>query len=108
MSDSAAAQPGPVCHLGTGALLESQSVPAMIRSLPDGEFRNATLLKFEGQALRIDVPGPPLAPGSLLEIESGNALYLGAVERGIGTAYSVAVEHFIDRAALAAVREIWS
>jgi hypothetical protein len=108
MSDSVAAQPGPVCYSGTGALLDSQTVPATIRSLPDGESRTATLLAVDGRALRIEAPGPPLVAGSLLEIESGNALYLGEVERGSGTAYRIAVEHFVDRAALAAVREIWS
>lgn len=83
-------------------------VAARIRCLPGGVFRDGAQLEAEGPTLRIDVPGPALAPGTLLEIESGAMLYLGEVQRQSGSVHSVVVEHFVDRVGLGAIREIWT
>jgi hypothetical protein len=102
MSDFAAVR------LTQPAFTECRSLPAMIRRLPDGEFRQAVQLGIEGRHLRIDVPGPKLAPGTLVEIESGAMLYLGEVQQQNAPIYSVFVEHCVDRAKLDAIRELWN
>jgi hypothetical protein len=99
---------GPAAEGAASALPMREPRAARIRCLPHGEFRDAAQLEAEGQVLRLDVPGPGLAPGTLLEIEAGSMLYLGEVERQSGSVHSVVVEHFVDRAVLDVIRDMWS
>ena len=46
-------------------------------------------------------------PGTLIEIQSAQALYLGEVRGRQGSLMMVDVEHSIDRAALGAIENVW-
>ena len=78
------------------------------RVLPEGEFREASVLGWKGHVLKLDLQGwdsPTL--GAPLEIESGYMLYLGELCQRDGPVGSVRVEHALDRASLAADRDHW-
>ena len=82
-----------------------------VRRLPLGEAQHAAIDGQAGQQMRILVgPGasvPDFAAGVLVEIESGQMLYLGEVLSRQDNLLTVGVEHVLNRAALAAVQEVW-
>ena len=81
-----------------------------IRSLPDGDFREALAAGMEGCLLKLELPGQKRdwPPRTLVEIESETMLYLGEVQSWSGPETAVVlVEHTLDRARLAAIQETW-
>jgi hypothetical protein len=84
---------------------------ATIRRLPDGEKQPA---RFAGQSpgrvtvIPLDHESNALKPAALVEIEDPRGFYLGEiVAAGAEGALTIAVEHFIDRAALTEVERAW-
>lgn len=83
-----------------------------IRRLPDGTAQTARLTSRVPGCLAlapiVDEPVAALAVGALVEVDSREAVYLGQV---VGlqkdSHVTVAVEHFIDRAALAEIDKVW-
>jgi len=82
-----------------------------IRPLPDGEKQPARVAdRRPGRVTVIpcDHESNGLKPGALVEIEASRGFYLGevvaAAEDG---ALTIAVEHFVDRAALMEVEKAW-
>jgi hypothetical protein len=49
-----------------------------------------------------------MAPGVLVRIDTGDTIYLGQVYTREGGVLVIAVEHSVERQALAAINEIWS
>jgi hypothetical protein len=80
-----------------------------LRSLPEGDFKEAREAGWEGNMLHLTLPDgqPGLAPGVLAEIESDSKLYLGEVRQCDGSAMKILVEHSLDRARLASVQDTW-
>jgi hypothetical protein len=77
------------------------------RVLPHGEFREALHFGWKGRTMELDLQGQDVAPGALLEIESGSMLYLGELSQRDGPVVAVRVEHSLDRAKLATDRDHW-
>jgi hypothetical protein len=82
-----------------------------IRRLPDGEPQPATEHSLAGVLLRVELPPGPASRqfgmGALVEVESAETLYLGEVQGCQGLLLLIAVEHAVDRTALAAIQRIW-
>ena len=83
-----------------------------IRRLPDGDTQTARIVNQSPDRLALAPvgaePGPGLATGMLVQIDSPEAMYLGEViGRQKDSLVTVAVEHFIDRAALAEIEKVW-
>jgi hypothetical protein len=82
-----------------------------IRRLPDGEPQPATEHSLTGTLLRVELPPSPVnrqfGLGALVEVESLQTLYLGEVQACQDLLLLIAVEHAVDREALAAIQRIW-
>jgi hypothetical protein len=84
-----------------------------IRRLPDGTAQTAQVSNRAPGRLALaavgDEPVLPFEAGALVEIDSPEAVYLGEViGRHQDSLVTVAVEHFIDRAALAEIEKVWN
>ena len=109
----------------SGPLLESFRVmsgdPVTMRKLSAGEYRRGSLHDQEGGLLRIRLepghfesgrfePGkaqPEFVMADLVEVTCAETLCLGEVQGREGELLIVNVEHSIDRAALAAIQQVW-
>ena len=82
-----------------------------IRRLPDGESQPAIERSLAGALLLLELPpstaGRPFGLGTLVEVASSSTLYLGEVQGWHDLLLSIAVEHAVDREALAAIQRIW-
>lgn len=82
-----------------------------IRRLPDGDAQPARVAVRTSDRLALVPAGGPeegFEAGTLVEIEDAQALYLGqVVGRQPDSLVDIAVEHFIDRAALAEIEKAW-
>jgi hypothetical protein len=86
-----------------------------VRQLPDGKAHAGCLEGYEAQRLRIKLPpeakGAEFTSGTPVEVKSEGILYLGVVlgvtEGGQESVMLVAIEHAVDRVALAALQEVW-
>lgn len=82
-----------------------------IRRLPDGDPQSGRMKDHAAGRLIIVAAHDPLAgfdPGTLVEVQSDEALYLGEVTaREPDSQVTVAVEHFLDRATLAEIEKGW-
>jgi hypothetical protein len=86
---------------------------AAIRRLPDGAALPARIRRRDADrlvvALAVKVSGDRLEVGALVEIQSSSAIYLGEVASIEQDAQvTVAVEHFIDKAALEKIEQVWA
>jgi hypothetical protein len=84
-----------------------ERVGVRVRRLPDGEFCNAFQTSSGDRFFELDVTGDGLPLGSLLEIESGSALYWGEVRQQAGSLALVWIEHSLDKSKLQPIRESW-
>jgi hypothetical protein len=102
-------------ELDSGPLLESFRVmsgdPVTLRKLSAGDYREGSLLDQEGSLLRIRLgPGvaqPEFVTADLVEVTCPETLCLGEVQGREGELLIVNVEHSVDRAALAAIQQVW-
>lgn len=82
-----------------------------VRRLPDGDVCPARMTKGDGDCLSLlaaDGEWDQFGSGALVEIETKETLYLGEVaSHEPGFPLIVAVQHFIDRAALAELEKNW-
>jgi hypothetical protein len=82
-----------------------------IRRLPDGELQAGIEHSLTGALLRVNVlPSPAnrqLGMGALVEVQSATTLYLGEVQGCRDLLLLIAVEHAVDREALAAIQQVW-
>ena len=99
---------------GTRGIIGSvaeQNERVTVKQLPDGESHFGRLENNDGQRLRVSIPPPAngmeFKDGALIEVQSERVLYLGIVLGRQDSAMSVAVEHTVDRTALAAIQEVW-
>jgi hypothetical protein len=101
-------------------LLESFRVmsgdPVTMRKLSAGDYRAGSLHNQEGSLLRIRLePGrlessgtqPEFVTADLVEVTCSQTLCLGEVQGREGELLIVRVEHSLDRAALAAIQQVW-
>lgn len=79
------------------------------RSLPEGVFREAEHAGWDGHMLQIKLsdgqPGPD--SGTLVEVESDSRLYLGEVRQSKDLLCRILIEHSLERARLASVKDSW-
>jgi len=83
-----------------------------IRRLPDGGRRNVQIVSRAPGRLSLapvdNEPNPAFDAGALVEIDGPQTIYLGEViGRQKDSLVTVAVEHFIDRGALAEIEKVW-
>jgi hypothetical protein len=83
-----------------------------IRRLPDGAAQSARIANQTPDRLALaplgDEPGLGFDTGMLVQIDTPKVMYLGEViGRQEDALVTVAVEHFIDRAALAEIEKVW-
>jgi hypothetical protein len=82
-----------------------------VRRLPDGEPQQGKQNGRVGTLLHVELPPNPatrqFSVGAPLEVESPGVLYLGEVHSYRDSMLVIAVEHTVDRAALAAIQETW-
>jgi hypothetical protein len=90
--------------------------PVTIRKLSAGDGREGELHDQEGSLLRIRLESGRFEPGKaqpefvtadLVEVTSSQTLCLGEVQGREGELLIVSVEHSVDRAALAAIQQVW-
>jgi hypothetical protein len=99
----------------SGPLLESFRVlsgdPVTIRKFSAVDSREGNLHSEEGSLLRIRLePGgaqPEFLTADLVEVMCSQTLCLGEVQGREGELLIVNVEHAVDRAALAAIQQVW-
>jgi hypothetical protein len=82
-----------------------------VRRLPDGEpqpariesrTRSRILIRLATEACAAEFPA-----GVLVEVESSDRIYLGEVLSRQNTGMVMAVEHAVNRAALAEIESVW-
>jgi hypothetical protein len=87
------------------------SAAATVRRLPDGDAQPARIESREHDRLLIALPGDAAArefdAGALIEIQSEEAIYLGAVLHRQDLQVAISVEHAVNRAALAEIEDAW-
>jgi hypothetical protein len=89
--------------------LETESVT--LRRLPDGAEIRGPLEERQQEPLRVavgtDGGAGAFAVGSAVEVWCARFLYLGEVIALQGGSVVVEVKHALDRAALAAIQDVW-
>ena len=82
-----------------------------IRRLPDGEPQQGNQNGWVDALLHVELPpnraSRQFSTGTPVEVESPEVLYLGEVRSYRDSILVIAVEHTVDRAALAAIQETW-
>lgn len=83
----------------------------IVRPLSSGEFREGLEAGWTGKVLDIDLVDdattPELDPGALVEVKSGNRLYLGVLQTSHPSRVSVLVEHMLDRDEIEWISDVW-
>jgi hypothetical protein len=82
-----------------------------VRKLPGGEAHPAIAVECRGRICSVEfreVVPPELAPLTLIEITTGETVYLGEVQSIDARRIEVRVEHCIDRARVAEIQAAWS
>jgi hypothetical protein len=85
----------------------SEKSPVTVRQLPDGNMCAGYQVGESGRLLELVLPVSEMNPGSLVEVESGNFLYLGEILVRNGAQAMVLVEHSLDREKLPMIQEAW-
>jgi hypothetical protein len=87
------------------------SAAVTVRRLPDGDAQPARIESREHDQLLIALPDESAArefeAGALIEIQSEEAVYLGAVLHRHDLQVTIFVEHAVNRAALAEIEDAW-
>jgi hypothetical protein len=100
----------PTIH-GIIGIVAQQDEWVTVRQLPDGEAHSGRLESGAGRRLQIAIPSTAkraeFKPGAPVEVQSDRTLYLGAVLTRQDSVMSVAIEHTLDRTALAEIQEVW-
>jgi len=80
-----------------------------VRRLPDGEPRSASLERRDRKHFLISnlVDRAEFEAGSLIEIQSEKAIYLGQVLGIQESSLLISIEHALDRVALAEIGKVW-
>ncbi len=81
--------------------------PVTIRGLSGGQYEAGVLRECEGNLVRIRLERGEFNASDLVEITGPETLYLGEVQGREGGLLIVSVEHSVDRAALAAIEQVW-
>jgi hypothetical protein len=88
-----------------------QNERVMIRQLPEGDAHPGRMESRDEQRLQVTLaPGAKSADfkaGALVEVECEQFLYLGVVLGWQDSVMLVAIEHAMDRTALAAIQNVW-
>ena len=88
----------------------AQESEVALRRLPEGSFERALERSWSGRYVELDrlADSDQFPLGTLVEIDTGEFIYLGEIQRQNGTKLWVAVEHSVNRAKLARVQEAWN
>jgi hypothetical protein len=81
--------------------------PVTIRRLSGGQYEPGVLQECEENLVRIRLERGEFKASDLVEITGPETLYLGEVQGREGGLLIVIVEHSVDRAALAAIEQVW-
>lgn len=82
----------------------------LVRSLPEGPAEHGTKRRHKHNLLELEMSGaaPFLRAGTLVEVESEDALYLGQVDRREASQIWILVEHKVDRVRLKRIHDRWN
>jgi hypothetical protein len=87
------------------------SAAVTVRRLPDGDAQPARIESREHDqlliALRDGSAAREFEAGVLIEVQSEEAIYLGAVSHRQDLQVTIFIEHAVNRAALAEVEDAW-
>jgi len=88
----------------------SQESEVALRRLPEGSFEKALERSWSGRYVELDLlaDSDQFPLGALVEIDTGEAIYLGEIQRRQGHRLWAAVEHSMNRAKLARIQEAWN
>ncbi len=82
-----------------------------LRQLPGGRLRQGLHRGVKGRLLEVEMSSAEQAAGldagALVEVGLERALYLGEVYSRHGIRLTIAVDHVVDREALAAIQDVW-
>ena len=80
-----------------------------VRRLPDGEPRSASLQRRDRRHFLISnlKDWAEFAAGTLIEIQSEKAVYLGQVLDQQESSLLISIEHALNRAALTEIEKVW-
>ena len=92
-------------------MFSEQSQQVNIRRLRGGRIHLAAVESLAGMHLHLRLPpgteDGAFDAGELVEVNTPETLYLGEIASRLDTLVIVAVEHALERKALAAIREVW-
>jgi hypothetical protein len=80
-----------------------------VRRLPDGQPRSASLERSDRRHFLISnlKDGAEFEAGSLIEIQSEKAIYLGQVLGQQESSLLISIEHVLNRVALTEIENVW-
>ncbi len=80
-----------------------------VRRLPDGQPRSASLERSDRRHFLISnlKDGAEFEAGSLIEIQSEKAIYLGQVLGQQESSLLISIEHALNRVALTEIENVW-
>jgi hypothetical protein len=90
--------------------MSGQKDAVTVRRLPDGEPEPARIESEGRRRIRVVLlreSRSEYPAGTLVEVQAPEAVYLGAVVSRQDSSLAVAVEHTINRAALAEIENVW-
>jgi hypothetical protein len=92
-------------------VFSEQNQQVNVRQLRDGRTQEGVCESLEGSHLQFRLVGAP-APGAfnsgeLVEVRAARTLYLGEITGRQDNLILIAVEHALNREALAAIHEVW-
>ncbi len=78
------------------------------RCLPDGNTQHGSVNCVQEKRVQVDFTrAADLKLDTPVELQTGEALYLGIVEQVGGGQFWVCVEHYLNRKALAGLQAVW-
>lgn len=88
----------------------SEMSEVALRRLPEGSFERAVERSWSGRYVELGLltDSDQFALGALVEIDSGEFLYLGEIQRREGRQLWISVEHSVNRAKLARIQDAWN
>lgn len=88
----------------------AQGSEVALRRLPEGSFERAVERSWSGRYVGLDLlqDSDQFPIGTLVEIDTGEFIYLGEIQRRQGLELWISVEHSVNRAKLARIQEVWN
>jgi len=88
----------------------SQAGEVALRRLPEGSFERALECSWSGRYVELSLleDSKQFPLGALVEIDTGEFIYLGEIQRRHDLHLWISVEHSLNRSKLARIQEVWN